>query len=196
MAEQTPINDPLIKKKYNYLFLFVILILLILPIFTTFNEFLTRIFLKSGFWQNIQNAWVPYLTRFVGGFLKLFNIESQGLGSVLMIRKGLSVIPFFISWNCLGWQSLILIILTFITGLQGAYSFYSKIETIIIGLLGTFIMNIARISIIALLVYYWGSQPAVYFHNYGGTIMTIAWLLLFWWFTFSFVLRPKGKNEN
>jgi len=195
MPENKEENPEKSGKKFHLIFIFIVILLLILPFFTTFNEFLTALFLKSGLWQNIQNAWVPYLTRFVGGVLKMFSIESEGLGSVLMIRKGITVIPFFISWNCIGWQSLILIILTFITGLQGAYSFYSKAETIIIGLLGTFIMNVFRIAIIALLVYYWGTQPAVYFHNYGGTVLTIAWIFIFWWFTFSFVLRPKAKGE-
>ena len=189
-------NPTSIKSKFNLIFIFIVILLLILPIFTTFNEFLTNVVLKSGFWQRIQDAWVPYLTRFVGGFLNLFNIENEGLGSVLMIHKGISVIPFFISWNCIGWQSLILIILTLITGLQGNYSFYSKTETIIIGIMGTFIMNVIRIAIIAMLVFYWGTKPAVFFHNYGGTALTIAWIFFFWWFVFSFVLRAEEKKKE
>lgn len=195
MAKKKEENPKESRRRFHLIFIFIVILLLILPFFTTFNEFLTAIFLKSGLWQKVQNAWVPYLTRFVGGVLKIFSIESKGQGSVLMIRKGITVIPFFISWNCIGWQSLILIILTFITGLQGAYSFYSKVETIIIGILGTFIMNVFRIAIIALLIFYWGTKPAVYFHNYGGTVLTIAWIFIFWWFIFSFVLRPKDKGE-
>lgn len=184
------------KKRFNYIFIFCVILLLLLPLFTTFNEFLSEVVLKSGFWQRIQNAWVPYLTRLVGGFLNLFGVENESQGSVLFLREGSSLTPLFLSWNCIGWQSLILIILTLITGLQGAYSFASKTETIFIGLLGTFVMNVVRISIIALLFYYWAAGPAVFFHNYGGTALTIVWIIFFWWFSFSFVLRPEEKSEK
>ncbi len=196
MEKEEKPAKPSLKKRFNYVFIFIVILLLLLPIFTTFNEFLTELVLKSGFWQRIQNAWVPYLTRFVGGFLSLFGVANESQGSVLFLRQGASLTPLFISWNCIGWQSLILIILTLITGLQGAYSFASKTETIIIGLLGTFIMNVVRISIIALLFYYWADGPAVFFHNYGGTALTIIWIIFFWWFSFSFVLRPEEKKKE
>ena len=183
------------KQKFNYLFIFFVILLLLLPLFTTFNEFLSEIVLKSGFWQRIQNAWVPYLARFVGGLLAIFGVENESHGSVLFLRQGNTLSPLFLSWNCIGWQSLILIILTLITGLQGAYSFASKVETIIIGLLGTFVMNVFRIAVIALLFYYWSPGSAVFFHNYGGTALTIAWIIFFWWFVFSFVLKPEEKKS-
>jgi len=183
-------------KKFKYVFIAVIFILLILPLFTTFNEFLTKAVLQSGIWQRIQNFWAPYQVRFVGGFLKIFGIKNESLGSTLMIRKNNILIPFYLSWNCIGWQSMILIVISLITGLQGNYSFSSKVETIIIGLLGTFIVNIIRIAGIALFIYYWGKGPAVFFHNYGGTILTISWIVFFWWLVFSFVLRPEKNSSD
>ena len=60
-----------------------------------------------------------------------------------------------------------------------------------IGLLGTFLVNLLRIvfTVILLVV----SRPlfAMVFHDYLAAIMTIIWLVIFWWFAYSFVLEEK-----
>ena len=96
-----------------------------------------------------------------------------------------------ISWNCIGWQSFILFALTLFTGLQGPYTAYSKAQTILIGFLGTFLMNITRISLVVLLAHFVNQVTATVFHDYFSTVMTVAWLFFFWWFSFTYVLERK-----
>ncbi|MFC1727800.1 GxxExxY protein, partial [Patescibacteria group bacterium] len=36
---------------------------------------------------------------------------------------------------------------------------------------------------------------AVVFHDYLAAIMTVIWLIVFWWFSFSFVLEDKGADN-
>jgi len=47
-----------------------------------------------------------------------------------------------ITWNCLGWQSFLLFFVSLLVGLKGPYTKISKLEAVIVGLLGTFLMNI------------------------------------------------------
>ncbi len=46
-----------------------------------------------------------------------------------------------------------------------------------------------------MVAYYFGRLPAVLAHDYGGTIMTIVWLALFWYFAINYVLEPKDDEE-
>jgi hypothetical protein len=46
--------------------------------------------------------------------------------------------------------------------------------------LGTVLVNIARITVVCLLAALAGYVPAVLFHDYGGTLLIVAWLFFFW----------------
>ena len=60
-----------------------------------------------------------------------------------------------------------------------------------LGLIGTFMLNLLRISLVVLVFYFWGKLPATIIHNYGSVILTILWLFLFWWFIYSYVSDAK-----
>jgi exosortase/archaeosortase family protein len=127
--------------------------------------------------------------------LGFFGIEASVSETSLYLLKGAITLPIYISWNCVGWQSFILFAITLITGLQGSYTRRSKVETVILGFLGTFLVNLLRISIVCLVAYYVGQLPAVIFHDYGGTILILLWLFLFWYFAHGYVLEPiEGKG--
>ncbi|MBI3485945.1 hypothetical protein HY025_03270 [Candidatus Daviesbacteria bacterium] len=99
------------------------------------------------------------------------------------------------TWNCIGWQSLLLLGITLYVGLKNAkYTLYSQIEAILIGLLGTFIINILRLCLIVIILSL--SKPifAVVYHDYLAAIVTILWLFFFWWFCYKFILEEKGGS--
>ncbi len=91
---------------------------------------------------------------------------------------------------------MILYIITLFVGLQGSYRISSKIECVVIGFLGTFLVNILRISSVFVVGYFFGELPVLVYHNYIGTIMIIIWLLLFWWFSYAYVLTPKERENT
>lgn len=99
------------------------------------------------------------------------------------------------TWNCLGWQSLLLLVITLLSGLLGRnYTFWSKVETVAIGVLGTFLVNLFRLTFIVLL---YNFATPIYFyvyHDYLAAIVTVIWLCFFWWFSYKFVLEEKSKN--
>jgi len=59
--------------------------------------------------------------------------------------------------------------------------------------MGTFFVNLFRLVFVTLLLAYSRPLFAVVYHDYLAAIVTIAWLFLFWWFSYSFVLENKGK---
>ena len=93
------------------------------------------------------------------------------------------------TWNCVGWQSLLLLIVTLVVGLRGKYVWWSKLEAMLIGLLGTFLMNLLRMTLTVVILAVSRPLFAVVFHDYLAAFMTVLWLMLYWWFCYSFVLR-------
>jgi exosortase/archaeosortase family protein len=81
--------------------------------------------------------------------------------------------------------------------LQGdRYSNFSKAKTWLLGFLGTFLVNLFRIAIVALISFYFGQNVAIIFHDYGSTIVVLAWLFIFWRFSYSYILEEKLVIQN
>jgi exosortase/archaeosortase family protein len=102
----------------------------------------------------------------------------------------------YINWNCIGWQSFVLLTFTFLTGLQGPYTKRSKLMTVLIGLEGTFLVNILRILIPTLLAHNSGYLQAIIFHDYLGTLFTLLWMGIFWNYAFGSLLLRKENDAD
>ncbi len=165
-------------------------ILLVLPFITTFNEFLTKAVIELQLDRILTDWVVPTEVRFIALTLAPFGIQAEVTDTALYLTSPTSSfpIPVYISWNCVGWQSFILFGITLITGLQGRIPRRRKIQVIALGLLGTFWMNILRMSSVAMVAYFFGRLPAVIFHDYGGTLIILVWLVVFWYALFNYFL--------
>ncbi len=175
----------------------MVIFLMTLPLFVTSQDLITRLLDVTGLSILIQKYIIPIEVKFVLALLQILGISAYGDTRTIVLPGAVGGdFKAQIIWSCIGWQSVVLLLVTLITGLSGRYTFSSKIETIIIGLMGTFWINIIRIAIIYLLGFYLGKLPAVLFHNFAGTLMVIAWLFFFWWFVYSFVLEEKSANVS
>lgn len=183
------------KLTFKNLFIIAVIVLTALPFITTFNEFLTSVVMKIGFYRYIQELIVPWEIQLVRVVIGFFGIESTGGKVFFNIIKNGKPESIWISWNCIGWQTFVLFAISLLTGIRGSYKVGSKIECVTIGVLGTFLMNIVRISIVVLLFYFLGRVPAIVFHDYLSTVMAIVWLLFFWWFSFKYVLEEKAVSD-
>lgn len=153
--------------------------------------------MKIEFYRLIQRAIVPIEAKMVVVILKLVGINSFPTPTSVNIGKMTTIgNSVTISWNCIGWQSFILMVITLITGLQGAYPWGNKIEAIIIGILGTFMINILRVSLIIVVAYKVNRLAAIIIHDYFSTFLTILWLFFFWWFTYSYVLEKINEDQD
>lgn len=171
--------------------------LLLLPFITTFNSILTELINKFGLYKSIQNTIVPFESRMIVLIVRLLKvgafIAKEGDKASYYLLKGYEYYPVQLEWNCLGWQSLLFLLISFIVGFQGKFTKISMLECILIGLFGTFLVNIFRMVFITVGIYYVNTVFAFLIHDYFAALATIIWLLFFWWFSYKYVLEERQE---
>ncbi len=181
---------------YRKIILIAAISFIVLPFVTTFNEFLTKIVESLHFVTVIQGFIAPYIVRVMAVVLQVLGIPTSINGSYLYLTGGWMPIRIYINWNCIGWQSFVVLAFTFVTGLQGPYTRRSKLLAVLIGFEGTFLINIVRIFLPTLLAYFAGYTPAIVFHDYIGTLLTLLWMGFFWSYAFENILMTKGESAS
>lgn len=184
------------SRVYQKIILVAAISFIALPFVTTFNEFLTKIVESLHFVAIIQGFIAPYIVRIVAVILQALGIPTSVNGSYLYLTGGWMPIRIYINWNCIGWQSFVLLAFTLVTGLQGHYTRRSKLLAVLIGLEGTFLVNIVRILLPTLLACFAGYTPAIVFHDYMGTLLNLLWMGFFWSYAFENILITKGELES
>jgi thaumarchaeosortase len=170
--------------------------MVVLPFVTTFDDALTAVGMRLGIAQPLQLV-VPVEVRTTVALLTFLGIHAGVAGDQLVVWNS-SGAPqtLFVSWNCVGWQSLILLGLTLAVGLRGQRAAALRLEVILFGIVGTVLVNIARIAAVCLLAASVGYTPALLFHDYGGTLLLIAWLFAFWAIAFRWFLDDPGLKAD
>ena len=111
------------KLVFKNIFLVTVVILTVLPTLVTFNSLLTTIFNHMQWYVWLQSTVVPFESRLVAVLLKgvgITAILTPGQTQVsMLVKKSGEYLPVVLQWNCLGWQSMLLLITTFIIGLRG-----------------------------------------------------------------------------
>jgi exosortase/archaeosortase family protein len=196
LAKEREEESLLENAVYRRILIFAAILFLTLPSVITFNEFLTKVVESVRLYVIIQNLLVSHLVRILGVILQsLFKVKVAVSKKTLFLHDGGRSIHLIINWNCVGWQSLVLFLLTLISGLQGPYTHRSRFECLIIGLEGIFLLNLIRITLVCLAALYWGYLPALILHDYGGTIMTLLYLAVFWHLAFNYLLKKRASKR-
>jgi exosortase/archaeosortase family protein len=170
-------------------------LLMLLPLVTTFDDLLTTWALQLGADNPLQSI-VPIEARMVVGLLGLAGVHAAASGSYLVVWDGGGAMhTLFISWNCIGWQSLVLLGVSLITGLRGRHPIEARAQVIVIGLAGTMMLNLLRVAAVAGIAATIGVTPAILFHDYGGTALVISYLFLFWMFANRWILGSAPSDE-
>jgi exosortase/archaeosortase family protein len=170
-------------------------LLMLLPLVTTFDDLLTTWALQLGANNPLQTI-VPTEARMVVGLLGLAGIHAAASGSHLIVWDGGGAMhTLFISWNCIGWQSLVLLGVSLITGLRGRHPLEARAQVIVIGLAGTMLLNLLRVAAVAAIAATIGVTPAILFHDYGGTLLVISYLFLFWMAVQRWILGSSPSDE-
>jgi len=170
-------------------------LLMVLPLVTTFDDFLSNWALQLGA-DNPLQAIVPTEARMVVGLLAAVGIKAVASGSYIVVWDRAGIMhTLLISWNCIGWQSLILLGVSFLSGLRGRHPLEARIHVVIIGVAGTMLLNLLRVAAVAALAATWGETTAILFHDYGGTVLVVGWLFAFWIFVQRWIL-PLVPSED
>ena len=171
-------------------------LLMLLPLVTTFDDLLTAWAIQLGANNPLQMI-VPVEARMVVGLLGAVGIHAAASGSHLVVWDGGGAMhTLFISWNCIGWQSLVLLGVSFISGLRGHHPIEARVQVVVIGVAGTMLLNLLRVAAVAGIAATVGVTPAVLFHDYGGTILTVAFLFAFWMFVQRWILGSAPVDER
>lgn len=187
-------NSIINKKIYIYLFILLTVSFLLLPVITTFDHLMTRMINGIGNNNFIQNTIVPHEAKIIAVILKPLGFRVEPMPMGIYVNNVLVTIW----WSCIGWQSLFLTLFSFWPGFASRnFSFGSKIETIILGILGFFFLTVVRLVSVAIVGAYFGTKVALIYHNFfAATLLAFFWLFGFWWFVYGFVLEEKLPSEN
>lgn len=185
------------KNNTHFIIVLAAVVLALLPFWTSFQDVLTRWVMSVGWYRSIQNVIVPYELRVISTILSLIGIPLRaGNAYIEWTKSGGSRETIYLAWNCVGWQTLVLFLVTLATGLSGKYRLSSKIEAFLIGILGTYLLNIGRL-VLVILVYFAAGRPfGTVFHDYFSNLLTLVWLVVFWWFSFRYVLIEKTPQAE
>jgi len=175
------------KKTFAMLFALLAIFLAVLPFVVTFNEVLTHLVEKFRLYMWVQEGVVPSEIKMVGVLVRPLGINYVAHGGGMTVNGRYAQM----TWNCVGWQSLLLLTITLVVGLRGNYTFWSRVEAALIGLLGTFLVNLFRLTFIVVLLAFAPPIFSIVYHDYLAAIVTIIWLFGFWWFSYSYVLEEK-----
>jgi len=176
------------KRTFGLILAIIAVWLIILPFVVSLNEILTKIIESLKFYTYIESYLVPVELKMLGVLVNLFGIDFASKGNVIIVNGKFAEV----TWNCLGWQSLLFLTVSFIVGLTNhRYTRSSISETIIIGILGTFLINLLRMTFIVVLLAVYPPIFSIVYHDYLAAITTIIWLFGFWWFAYKFVLEEK-----
>lgn len=181
------------KATFSSIFILAAGTLMLLPFLTSTTDLLTKFLIRFEFYRWIQNTIVPYemnLLKTTFYFLG-FNNFRYGKTFVGVMRDG-QWETVYLSWNCIGWQSVVLFAATFFVGLSGNHTKLSKLEAIVIGLLGIFFLNVFRLTSAILVYQVFGRLVGIIYHDYLITLLIIGFLFLFWWFSYSYVLEEEN----
>lgn len=178
------------KQVFKTIFLLTTIFLIILPFLVTFNEALTKIVEKFKLYMVIQDYVVPLQIRLVSVLVSPFPINFTPSQTGFIVNGTFLTM----TWNCIGWQSLLLLAITLTVGFKNAkYTLSSKLEAVAIGILGTFLINLLRLTIIVIIFAYLRPIYTFVYHDYLAAIVTVIWLFFFWWFAYRYVLEEKKR---
>ena len=181
------------KKTFQNIFLFLAILLMVLPFMLTFNDILTRLAEKFVLYTWLQGKIVPLQIQLVGILVRPFGMSYVPFQDGMLVNG----LPMKMTWNCLGWQSLLLFGASLLMGLRGSsYTWFSQIQVVILGLFGIFWVNLLRITFTVLLATFAMPVFRIVFHDYLAAITTVVFLIGFWWFSYSYVLEKEGGEGD
>ncbi|TME07564.1 MAG: exosortase/archaeosortase family protein [Chloroflexi bacterium] len=183
-------------KVYRALVAATALMLIALPVVTTVDDLLNSIGANFGLDAAVQFVARPEAHAVVG-ILGLMGVRAMVAGPQILIWDGHGHAQYLlISATCIGWQSLLLLALSLVVGLRGPYSFEARSQVVLLGVLGTVLVNVVRMSAVALVAAWGGFVPAVIFHDYGGTALIVLWLFAFWFAANRWILAGGFEVES
>lgn len=132
---------------------------------------------------------VPYFVRVMVFVLMLLGIPATVQNPyMIMLSTSRGPVPVLFEAGCIGIQSfLIFSVIIVVTMVEESASVRTKLLWSVVGVVGTFVVNIIRVSLIAAVIYYFG------YENWGEIHAWIGYALFLLWLAFFFILFSKRE---
>lgn len=184
-------TKPELLETHQFLLAVTATVLMLLPFYMTVSNALDSFIAQFQAYTLLQDMVAPLEARLLAAVMQYaFGIPTVISGPTIIIL-GQPSLKIYVSWICVGWQSTALLAVTMLVGLRGPYTNKSRLLTLLAGLEGTFLINAFRETTVILVNLNFGELPAILYDKYGGTIITITWLVVFWYLAFAFILKRK-----
>ena len=181
------------KRVFRLVLAALAIMLMLLPFLVQINEILTKLVESVGVYVWVQEKVVPVEVKMVGALVSWLGVEYTAHPDGFTVNG----VYARLTWNCIGWQSLLLFGLSLPFGFKaGRYTAWSKLEATMIGLVGTFLVNLMRMAVIVLILAVSRPLFAVVFHDYLAAVVTVVWLVVFWWFCYGYVLEERDGSKR
>jgi len=167
----------------------------ILGLFLTFFEFsalkqaFTSLFLIVASTLNslLFDGLEPLLNPFINHFISLMSIILTTLGmnvttqypNIITLHAPSGSIPALLTWGCVAGSSIVFSIILVVFLIEDTAPPRTKLLWSLVGILGTFIINIIRVTTIFLSWQFYGFEVGETVHWYLGYALLITWLMLF-----------------
>jgi exosortase/archaeosortase family protein len=136
-----------------------------------------------------------FLAELMGSFLRSLNIVSWVAGNIVtMIDKYGMTQNLVIDGPCTGIKGMLAYgSLAALLVFDAKSSMKRKVIATSVGLVGTLLVNILRLVMIFLSVYFLGIETGLLIHTYLGYGLFIAWVLIFWSIALKWLNRTSTK---
>jgi exosortase/archaeosortase family protein len=124
---------------------------------------------------------VPQFVWIMVGVLGMLGIPVTDYGQRwILLNAPRGAVPVSFEAGCIGIESfLVFAVLVVVTMLEESGSIRTKVLWTVLGVIGTFLVNILRVSMIAVVIYYFGYEQWGEIHSWIGYAMFLAWLGIF-----------------
>ncbi len=139
-----------------------------------------------------------FLAGLIGSLLRTLNITSWVAGNiVIMIDSSGVTHNLVIDGPCTGVKGMLAYgSLAALLVLDAKMSMKKKAIATSVGLIGTLLVNILRLAIIFLAVYFLGIDIGLLIHTYLGYGLFIIWVLAFWSLAFKYLIPEPPTTQS
>jgi exosortase/archaeosortase family protein len=143
----------------------------------------------------------PFLSPYINHFVSLMNVILTALGmrvttrypNIITLYAPSGPIPGTITWGCVAGSGIVFSIILVVFLLEETAPPRTKLFWAIIGIIGTFIINIIRVTIIFLSWHLYGFETGEKVHWVLGYALFITWLTIF---LYTFAQRQAIFKSN
>lgn len=131
--------------------------------------------------ESLMAPTVPYYVNLFSSVLNLFGVENtMPHSTAILMYTPRGVMPLLFEAGCIGVYSLIIFsIIIVVTMLETPVGRSTKLLWSLMGLIGVFVVNIIRLLIVVVSMYFYGWDFGQSVHQVIGYILFLSWVAIF-----------------